>query len=137
MFDALRDHIQTFLAGHQQCVMTARDGDSTATLLARYHADGLCVDCLLPLWAEITYCLEHNPQVTLVIPPGDGDAESWMQVQGRAEALAAPEWHTLLPMQPAGMAPADLFRVVRVRPRRIDLIDERRGWGARETLELP
>jgi len=30
----------------------------------------------------------------------------------------------------------DLYLVVRVTPERIDLFDERWGWGARETLKL-
>ena len=32
--------------------------------------------------------------------------------------------------------PPDLFLVVRITLHRIDLVDETRGWGARETLDL-
>ena len=42
-------------------------------------------------------------------------------------------------MLPAGVnvpTPDELYLVVRVTPRRIDLLDENRGWGARETLDL-
>jgi hypothetical protein len=31
--------------------------------------------------------------------------------------------------------PEELYLVVRVAPRRIDLIDEDQGWGMQETLE--
>ena len=31
---------------------------------------------------------------------------------------------------------ADLYEVVRVEPVRIELVDERRGWGYRETVDL-
>jgi hypothetical protein len=136
MLDEVRDHVRLFLAAHQYCVMTVCSGESTAALLARYRSRGVDVDCLLPLWTEVTYCLELQPQVTIVIPPGPDDAACWLQFQGRAETLDTPDWEALLPAMPVLVRPSDLFRVVRVRPTRIDLVDEGQGWGARETLEL-
>jgi len=35
-----------------------------------------------------------------------------------------------------GVSLGELYLVIHVTPQRIDLFDESRGWGARETLEL-
>jgi hypothetical protein len=42
----------------------------------------------------------------------------------------------LLPQGLRARPPAELYRLVEVTPTRIDLIDERAGWGHRETLDL-
>jgi hypothetical protein len=61
----------------------------------------------------------------------------WLQYRGSAQPIAAPEWSSLLP---EGMSNAraaeERYVAVRIKPARIDLIDETRGWGARETLDL-
>ena len=60
----------------------------------------------------------------------------WLQIQGTAEPVGAPDWASLLPGWTSAVAPDDLYLVVRVTPARLDLFDERQGWGARETVEM-
>jgi len=60
----------------------------------------------------------------------------WLQVQGKARPLAAPDWGRLLPGETARTWPESCYCVLRVTPTRLDLIDESKGWGARETLEV-
>jgi len=57
-------------------------------------------------------------------------------LQGIARPVPAPDWAGLLPTWTSATPPDALYLVVRVTPQRIDLFDEGRGWGARETLEL-
>jgi hypothetical protein len=136
MIDATRDHIEARLAAHRYCLVTAGSIEGFASLPARYRAVGLEVDCLLPLWSEASYYVEDDPRVELVIGCVFEDIGSWLQLRGTAQILDLPDWPALLSQRPGMVAPADLYRVIRVRPTRIDLFDERRGWGARETLDL-
>lgn len=95
----------------------------------------------------MTYHLEQNPQVLLVIhdyPPTNSSPQAggsegglrWLQYLGTAQPLDSPDWSELLPAATATPLLDDLYIVIRVTPERIDLIDESRGWGARETLDL-
>jgi hypothetical protein len=133
MFDVTRDHMIGYLAERRLCVIGA--GNLTAGVClfpAPCRAAGLALDCVLPLWADLTFRLEQDPSVSVVLPPaGHGP---WLQIRGLATPLAAPEWSALLPEAPR-VAPSDLYRVVRIHARRIDALDERL-WCARETLEL-
>jgi hypothetical protein len=96
----------------------------------------LIVECLLPRWADVSYCLEQDPRVLLVIRDDQADDLRWLQVFGTVEPVAAPDWASLLPRRFSTARPEDLYRVVRVTPERMDLFDESQGWGARETLKI-
>lgn len=135
MFDATRDHIATYLAARRLCVIGAGGAAGVSLLPVPCRAHGLALDCLLPLWADVTFQLEQDPRVTVAVPPDGGDDGNWLQIRGVATPLGDPDWGLLLPEPPVLAAPADLYRLVRVHPRRIDLLD-RRTWCPRETLEL-
>jgi hypothetical protein len=74
--------------------------------------------------------------VVLVIQGCHAAGLRWLQIQGLARPVAAPDWDELLPRWGSAAPPGDLYLVVHVTPERIDLFDESRGWGARETLKL-
>jgi len=137
-----------FLAGHQVGILSATGSEGVWVMPVRCRllpGRDLAVACLLPAWADAAYFLEQAPHVLLVINdppqsplPGEtaGGALCWLQIRGRADPVAAPDW-TLWPARGTSTVPPDaLYRVVRVTPARLDLFDERWGWGVRETLEL-
>ena len=136
MLDKLRDKVATYLAGQRVCVLSTTGPEGVRSMLAYYRPHGLEVDCLLPRWADVTYHLEQDPRVALVIPAAPASGRRWLQCLGTAAPLTHPDWTGLLPDVPFALPPDDLYLVVRVTPLRIDLMDETQGWGARETLEL-
>ncbi len=99
----------------------------------RYRSRRLAVESLLPRWSDLAYAVEAQPMVSLIIPD-TGDALCWLQYQGRARVVETADWDELL-RDDRLQLPAGYIRVA-IQPQRLDLFDERRGWGARETLEL-
>jgi hypothetical protein len=136
MIDLLRDRIEAHLAEHRRCLVALSGADGASAFLAPYRARGLEIECLLPVWSDAAYYVEHDPRVMLVVAPEPGDGECWLQVRGTAEAVRQPEWGALLPQRTTTVAPDALYRVICVRPARCDLYDDARGWGARETLDV-
>ncbi len=67
--------------------------------------------------------------------PAPLDIMRWLQYEGDAQIAIAPDWSGLLPASELQQA-HEHYLVVGLRPRRLDLFDGRRGWGARETLDL-
>ncbi len=144
MLDKLRDQLTAYLAHHDVCILSTAGSEGAWAMPVRYHSAGLEIDCLVPRWADVAYFLEQDPSVLLVIqePPSSprvGETRGglrWLQVQGTACPVVEPCWERLLPGWKSSTAPDELFRVIRITPERMDLFDESRGWGARETLEL-
>jgi hypothetical protein len=142
VFNELRDRITAYLANHRVCVVSTSGtlGAWAMPALYRVVANALEVECLLPRWADVTFHLEQDPQVLLII--GDACAQEkrnglrWLQYRGTARPSVAPEWSSLLPEGRSTARPEERYVAMRIKPARIDLIDETRGWGARETLEL-
>ena len=99
------------------------------------HGPSLEVDCLVPRWADIAYHLIQVSQVVLIIQGPSTAGLRWLQIQGTARPVEAPDWVRLLPRWVSAGQPDSLYLVVRVTPKRIDLVDEDRGWGVQETLE--
>jgi nitroimidazol reductase NimA-like FMN-containing flavoprotein (pyridoxamine 5'-phosphate oxidase superfamily) len=143
LLDKLRERMAAYLTQHRVCVLSTAGSEDAWAMPVRYRNHGLEVDCLLPRWADVAYHLEQDPRVMLVIldtretsevwPP----ALRWLQVRGTARPVEGPDWAGLLPEDTHTSVPPDsLYLVVRVTPERIDLLDESRGWGVRETLDL-
>ncbi len=101
-----------------------------------YRSVGLEIACLLPRWADVAYHLEQDPRVALVVQDDSVPPLRWLRCLGTAQPVEQPDWDTLLPAGTHTLTPDELYLVVRVTPRRVDLLDETRGWGARETLEM-
>jgi hypothetical protein len=133
MFDHLRDQIAHELGAHRIGVLSAGGELGPHALPVQFRADGLDLLCLLPRWSEVGYTLESSPQVILVVLTAPDSDQRWIRYQGAAERIESPDWSTLLP---GAKSPADRFHLIRIHPTRIDLIDERRGFGARETLDI-
>lgn len=121
MIDKLRDQIIRELAAHSVGVLTLATPAGPLAMPVRYQPRGLEVDCLLPRWSDVAYHLEQPGPVMLVVLVPPGDEQRWLRYEGVCQP-------------PAGTD--DLYQAVTIRPVRIDLIDQRKGWGARETLEF-
>jgi len=83
-------------------------------------------------------CKKPTPESPLPSPlPGGttGRWLRWLQIEGAGEAIASPNWAALLPGWASAAQPDALCLALRVTPTRLDLFDETRGWGARETVE--
>jgi len=136
MLEKLRDQIASYLSHHEVCILSTTGAQEAWAMPVRYRSRGLEVECLVPRWADVAYHLEQNPHVLLIIQTCYASGLRWLQIQGLARPVAAPDWDQLLPRWASGVPPGDLYLVVRVTPERIDLVDESQGWGVRETLEL-
>ena len=133
MFDKLCAHIITYLAQHQVCVLSTTGTHGAWAMPVSYHHDGLQVTCLLPVWADVAYHLEQDPRVMLLIYDSM-QSQQWMQTIGTANKVDTPDWERW-PDQPIPPTP-ELYQVDQITPERIELFDERQGWGRRETLDL-
>lgn len=131
MMEKLRDEAVRMLNACQSGVLGADGGGSPQALPVRFVAHGLTVDCLLPRWHDLAYWLEAGAEAVLLVQPEGG--RRWLSLRGQAAPVPAPDWAAILP----GMRNAsDLYLAVRLAPARVELVDEGRAWGARETLDL-
>jgi len=147
LLDRLRDHIATYLAKHQTCVISTAGPEGVQATLVRYHSRGLEVDCLIPRWADVAYHLERGLHVVLIIQDTTTPGMRWLQYRGTSHPVENPDWTEWLISEPSSTNAAhdtryairttpELYRIARITPIRIDLLDESRGWGERETLDL-
>jgi Pyridoxamine 5'-phosphate oxidase len=93
------------------------------------------VECLVPRWTDVSHHLTQDARVVLIVQASSGAGLRWLQIQGMAQPVEAPDWSRLLPRWVSTLQPEALYLVVRVIPNRIDLIDENLGWGVQESLE--
>ncbi|MEW6142101.1 MAG: hypothetical protein AB1597_02950 [Chloroflexota bacterium] len=139
MLNILRERMRNFLSTNRVGVLTGSGTEGTWTMPVRYRVKNLELDCLVPRWADIAYYVEPYPEVlmvVLVVLPSPGDPLCWLQYKGSARPLTNHDWKGLLPTGASENLAKDMYLVLRVVPERIDLFDENRGWGARETLEI-
>jgi hypothetical protein len=138
MLDKIRDRMAFHLSQHQVGLLSVNGEQGAWSMPVRYRlGENLTVECLLPRWADGTYYLEQDSRVVLIVPLNRSLEVCWLRVQGEARPVAHPNWEEWFPPEEGeGVPPASLYEVVRVTPRRLNLFDERRGWGARETLEV-
>ena len=136
MLDELRDWIAAYLLTHRVCILGTIGTVGAWAMPVWYRSHGLEVECLIPRWADVIYHLEQNPQVLLVIQDPEAARLRWLQYRGTAQPIASPDWSRLLPEGISNLRPEDRYVAIRAKPERIDWIDESRGWGARETLDL-
>lgn len=130
MLDKLRDQLTAFLSQHQTGVLSALTASPVGAwaVPVLYRASGLQVECLVPRWSEVAFYLEENSRVVLTVAgDGPGQPRRWLTYQGSARPLETTTLEPQLDRQ---------YRAVLLQPERLDLVDERRGWGARETLEI-
>ncbi len=122
MIDQLRERIAAYLAQNQVCVISTSGCFGASSVTARYQNRGLELDCQVPRWSDAVYRLEQDPHALVIIADPQSNSLRWLQVHGTAR-VAAP-------------AAGDRYVAVHITPARVDLVDESRGWGERETLDI-
>lgn len=141
--DEQRRRIAAFLAHQRTAVISTSGGKGAWAMPVWYRptSDEPCgrrsleLDCLIPRWADVAHHLSDNARVLLIVQAAFGAGLRWLQIQGVARPVDAPNWSRLLPRWLFTMQPGGLYLVVRVRAGRIDLVDEDLGWGVQETVE--
>lgn len=151
MQDQLRDRMAAYLAAHSIGILSTVAAAGAWAMPVRYcllriasDDHGLEIACLVPRWADVAYYVERDPHVLLVVHKSAPSPQSeatigglrWLQIEGVAETIVAPDWAALSPGWASAAPLGDLYLALCVTPTRLDLFDEARGWGARETLEL-
>jgi len=121
VIDELRGRVQARLAAQSTGVLSTNGRLGAWALPVRCRSCGLRVECLVPRWADALHHLADDARALLVLPEAAGEPLRWIEY--RALASVVP-----------GTADAPYVAVL-LRPERIDLLDESRGWGARETLD--
>lgn len=139
MLNILRERMRTYLSRNSVGVLSVSGTEGVSAMPVRYRTENLELDCLVPRWADIAYNVELHPGVLIVVLSvllSPEDSLCWLQYKGNARPVANPDWEGLLPKGASETLARDMYQVLRVVPERIDLLDESRGWGARETLEI-
>ncbi len=131
----LRHRLTTFLAAHEVGVLALGGEDATWAMPVTYRSQGLAVTCLVPRWAEIDIRLVANADALLVVPAVPGNAGHWLACRGTAQLCPSGTWPSLHPTLPTLIQPT-LYDVVELTLSRLDLVDERSGWGRRENLDV-
>lgn len=133
--DELRERIAMFLSAHRVGILCTSGRAGAWAMPVRYVSAGLDVVCYMPRWADAAYYVEQDPHALLIVQEGLAGADDvcWLQYQGMAAPAGECESFAQSPVPERSPA---LYQVIRLSPRRIDVLDTRQGWGARETLEL-
>jgi len=132
----------SFLANQRIGILSTTGSPGVWAMPVWYRPDfgfsgsrSLEMECLVPRWADIAHRLARHSRVVFIVQALSGAGLRWLQIQGTARPVEAPDWARLMPHWISTNQPDDLYLVVRVTPDRIDLIDEDLGWGVQETLE--
>lgn len=139
MLNTLRERMRTHLLRNNVGVLSVTGNEGVSAMPVRYRVQNLELDCLVPRWADIAYNVESHPDVLIVVLteiPSPTDLLCWLQYKGKARPVASPDWNGILPEGVSAVLAKDMYLVLHVIPERIDLLDESRGWGSRETLEI-
>jgi len=119
VLDELRNRVISYLSRNQVCVIATCGSLGAWAVSAQYDNSGLELKCRLPRWSDTLFHIEQEPRVMAIIQ--DANPLRWLQYLGSARIADSTD---------------DRYATIHIVPERIDLIDEERGWGSRETLDL-
>lgn len=105
-------------------------------LPVRFRIRESAVECRIPTWSGIGDLLEEPKELTLVATVETGAHLRWFLVRGEGTVVPDPDWDGLRPQFADRVSLDDLYHLVRLKPARMELVDEQRGWGFRETVDL-
>jgi hypothetical protein len=121
VLEVLRDQVISFLSQNSVCIIATSGSFGAWAVPAPYENKGLELICRLPRWSDAFYHIEQEPRVMAIVMDSRATTLRWMQYHGVARITDATD---------------DRYVTILITPQHIDLIDESRGWGARETLDL-
>ncbi|MFZ5828305.1 MAG: hypothetical protein ACOY94_28700 [Bacillota bacterium] len=104
-------------------------------LPVRFRIRGRAVECRVPTWSGVGDLLEGLEEVLLVAVVETEPYLRWLFLRGPASIVPDPDWEGLEPPPLHHLVPDDLYQILRIEPRRIERVDEQRGWGYRETAD--
>jgi len=122
VIDELRERVAGYLSQHQVCVISTSGRQGTWSVAAQYQNRGLELDCRVPRWSDAIYHLEQDPHVLIIVLEATEPGSRWLQYHGIAHVTKE--------------SADDRYIAIHITPQRVDLIDESRGWGVRETLDF-
>lgn len=105
-------------------------------LPVRFRVCGPIVECSVPTWSGVSELLETIEEVTLVAVKNSEANLSWIFLRGEGSIIKNQDWEGLVPSERSLVDPGDLYQLLRIDPKRIELFDEQRGWGYRETADF-
>jgi hypothetical protein len=121
VLDELRDRMISFLSQNQVCVIATSGSFGAWAVPAPYGNKGLELICRLPRWLDAIYLIEQEPRVMVIVVDAQPSFRRWLQYHGVAYIAGTTD---------------DRYVAIHIAPQRIDLFDECRDWGARETLDF-
>ena len=119
MLDELRNRVISYLSQNRMCVIATSGSLGAWAAPAQYDNVGLELNCRLPRWSDALFHIEQEPRVMAIIQ--DVNPLRWMQYRGTARISVSTD---------------ERYATIHIMPERIDMIDEDRGWGIRETLDI-
>jgi hypothetical protein len=105
-------------------------------LPVRFRICGSIVECGVPMWSGISDLLEKTKEVTMVAVKNSEPNLCWLFIRGLGSVIKNQDWEGLIPQERNLIEPGDLYQLLRIEPRRMELFDEQRGWGFRETADF-
>ena len=106
------------------------------SLLVRFRICGEVVECSVPTWCGLSDSPENIKEFTLVVVKNSETEFSWIFVRGAGRIIENEKWEFLIPTEHGLVDPKDLYNILRIVPKRMELFDEKRGWGFRETTDF-
>jgi hypothetical protein len=105
-------------------------------LPVRFRVRGSIVECGVPTWSGVSDLLEKKEEVTLVVVKNLDTKLRWLFLRGDGSVIKNRDWEGLVPSKHCLVDPGDLYQLLRIEPKRIELFNEQRGWGYRETADF-
>jgi hypothetical protein len=105
-------------------------------LPVRFRVRGSIVECCVPTWSGISDLLEKSVEVTLVALKNSENNLRWIFLRGAGSVIKNQDWGGIVPSESSLVDPGDLYQLLRIEPKRMELFDEQRGWGFRETSDF-
>lgn len=106
------------------------------SLPVRFRVSGYIVECAVPTWSSVSDLLEKTEVVTLVAAQNSGTNLRWIFLWGIGSVINNQDWKGLVPSERSLVDPGDLYQLLRITPKRMELFDEQKGWGFRETADF-
>lgn len=121
MLDELRDRVISYLSQNRVCVIATSGSLGAWATPVQYENKGLELNCRLPRWSDAFFHIEQEPRVMVIVMHAQPAPLRWLQYRGIACVTDTTN---------------ERYATIHIAPEHIDLIDESRGWGARETLDV-
>lgn len=106
------------------------------TLPVPFRVRGQKVECRVPTWSGVGDLLEITRQVTLVVVQNSESGLRWVFLRGLGKVIKDPDWEDFGPLETGGINMGDLYELLRIEPEHMELFDEQKGWGFRETVDF-